>query len=269
MEVDNNVSAYLQAQQRQAPPAVAQHFAEFEGLYERKVWHQLTKAVEAFINIPEAAPYRVGVYNEFVRDWQKHMNKVKLVLFALAAARQLDSIPEAAAFMEKIAEEVNQPDSQEAYALAVLESAHFKLLLNDLDSTREALEKCQGMIESFAQVDPVIHASFYRVCADYYKAKAAYGQYYKNALLLLACIDVQELGIADRVQRAYDLAIAALLSDTIYNFGDLLSHPITEALKGTGNEWMLALLLAFNAGDIGKFEGLVGHLQAQPMLKQS
>ncbi|KAJ2693169.1 26S proteasome regulatory subunit, partial [Coemansia spiralis] len=125
MEVESSVNAYLQAQQRQAPPAVARYFAEFEDLHERKVWHQLTKAVEAFINIPEAAPYRIGVYNEFVRDWQKHMNKVKLVLFALAAARQLDSIPEAAAFMEKIAVDVNKPDSQEAYALASLEGAHF------------------------------------------------------------------------------------------------------------------------------------------------
>ncbi|KAJ2779968.1 26S proteasome regulatory subunit [Coemansia javaensis] len=269
MEVDNAVSSYLQAQQRQAPAGLAARFAEFEELYERKVWHQLTKAVEAFINLPEAAPYRIGVYNEFVRDWQKHMSKVKLVLFALAAARQLDSIPDAAAFMERVADEVNKPDSQEAYALASLECAHFRLLLNDLDATRDALEKCQAMVESFAHVDPVIYASFYRVCADYYKAKAAYGQYYKNALLLLACIDVHELAAEDRTQRAYDLAIAALLSDSIYNFGDLLSHSIMDALRGTESEWMVALLQAFNAGDIAAFERLAARLQAQPMLAQS
>ncbi|KAJ2629834.1 26S proteasome regulatory subunit, partial [Coemansia sp. RSA 1290] len=90
MEVDSSVNTYLQTQQRQAPSELAHYFAEFEDLYERKIWHQLTGLVEKFINIPEAAPYRVGIYTEFVRDWQKHMNKVKLVLFALAAARQFD-----------------------------------------------------------------------------------------------------------------------------------------------------------------------------------
>ncbi|KAJ2445578.1 26S proteasome regulatory subunit [Coemansia sp. RSA 2440] len=268
MDVDSKVGAYLQTQLREAPAELAHFFTEFEDLYERKIWHQLTKLVETFINIPEAAPFRIGIYNEFVRDWQKYMNKVKLVLFALAAARQFDSISAAAEFMEKIAKEVDQPESQEAHALALLESAHFRLLLNDLDSTRDTLEKCQRMVESFATVDPVIYASFYRVCADYYKAKASFGQYYKNALLLLACIDIQELTVEDRVQRAYDLSIAALLSDTIYNFGDLLSHPIIDALKGTEHEWMVALLLAFNAGDIGKFESLTGSLHSQPLLAQ-
>ncbi|KAJ1719445.1 26S proteasome regulatory subunit [Coemansia erecta] len=268
MEVDNSVYSYLQKQQHEVPSQLAPYFGEFEDLYERKIWHQLTDKVEKFINIPEAAPYRIGLYNEFIRDWQKHMNKVKLVLFALAAARQFDSSPTAAEFMSEIAEDVNKPESQDAYALALLESAHFRLLLNDLDSTRDTLEKCQKMIESFANVDSVIHASFYRVCADYYKAKAAFGQYYKNALLLLACIDVQQLSIEDRVQRAYDLAIAALLSDNIYNFGVLLSHQIVESLRGTEHEWMLDLLLAFNSGNIGKFEALMGKIHAQPLLAQ-
>ncbi|KAJ1881956.1 26S proteasome regulatory subunit [Kickxella alabastrina] len=124
------------------------------------------------------------------------------------------------------------------------------------------------MIEDFNHVEPVIYASFYRVCADYYKAKAAFGQYYKNALLLLACIDVKELSVEDRVQRAYDLSIAALLSDTIYNFGDLLSHQIVESLRGTEHEWMLELLLAFNAGNIGNFESLLGKMHGQPLLVQ-
>lgn len=196
------------------------------------------------------------------------MNQVKLVSLALAAARQLDSIPRASEFMEEIVDEVNKPSSQEAYALAMLESAHFKLLLNSLDSTRETLDKCEAMIDGFSHVDPVIYASFYRVCADYYKAKASFGLYYKNALLLLACIDVREQSPEDRVQRAYDLAIAALLSDNIYNFGDLLSHPIVDALKGTEHEWMGVLLMAFNAGDIGKFESLSNQLHSQPLLTQ-
>ncbi|KAJ2066450.1 26S proteasome regulatory subunit, partial [Coemansia sp. S2] len=78
MEIDNAVTNYLQQQQREAPSELAHYFSEFEDLYERKIWHQLTKHVDTFINLPEAAAYRVSIYTEFVRDWQKHMNKVKL-----------------------------------------------------------------------------------------------------------------------------------------------------------------------------------------------
>ncbi|KAJ1671542.1 hypothetical protein GGF38_000729, partial [Coemansia sp. RSA 25] len=56
MEVDNSVTNYLQQQQRDAPSELARYFSEFEDLYERK---------QTFINLPEAAAYRVGVYTEF------------------------------------------------------------------------------------------------------------------------------------------------------------------------------------------------------------
>lgn len=70
----------------------------------------------------------------------------------------------------------------------------------------------------------VVNAGYYLVAAEYSKVKADYGPYYKNALLYLACVDVdQELSEADRKQRAHDLCIAALLGDTIYNFGELVS----------------------------------------------
>ncbi len=62
------------------------------------------------------------------------------------------------------------------------------------------------------------------------------------------------------MQRAHDLAISALLGDTIYNFGELLLHPILEALAGTPHAYLAELLHAFNNGDLGRFESLLPHL---------
>jgi 26S proteasome regulatory subunit N9 len=77
-------------------------------------------------------------------------------------------------------------------------------------------------LDGFDSVETVIYASFYRVSAEYYKAKANYAQYYKSALLYLACVNIEELTPADRIERAYDLSLAALLGDMIYNFGELV-----------------------------------------------
>lgn len=77
-------------------------------------------------------------------------------------------------------------------------------------------------------MEPVVNAGYYGVAGDYFKVKADYGPYYKNALLYLACVDMdRELGDEDRKARAHDLCIAALLGETIYNFGELVSKVLT------------------------------------------
>lgn len=56
------------------------------------------------------------------------------------------------------------------------------------------------------------------------QAKGEYVPFYRNSLLYLACIDVEkDLTAEDRLIRAHDLSIAALLGDEIYNFGELVS----------------------------------------------
>ena len=65
------------------------------------------------------------------------------------------------------------------------------------------------------------------------------------------------------MSRSHDLAIAALLGDSIYNFGELLMHPILASLKSTAHGWLYDLLFALNAGDIGKFDGLTANLNKQ------
>lgn len=58
---------------------------------------------------------------------------------------------------------------------------------------------------------------------EFEQAKAEYANYYKNSLLYLACVNVAtDLTVEERVQRAHDLGLSALLGN-IYNFGELVS----------------------------------------------
>ena len=102
--------------------------------------------------------------------------------------------------------------------------------------------------------------------ADYYKANADFASYYRNALLYLACIDLSNISAAERKARAYDLGIAALVSDSIYNFGELLLHPILGALTDDLS-WLRDLLMAFNRGDLGAYDMLSGHISSNPLLE--
>lgn len=96
-----------------------------------------------------------------------------------------------------------------------------------------------------------------------------FAAYYRNALLYLACIDINSLTPQERHRRALHLSIAALVSDTIYNFGELLLHPVLDALKGTQDEWFRDLLFAFNRGDLQGFEALSARMRAKPLLAEN
>lgn len=126
-------------------------------------------------------------------------------------------------FLNEIIKKVDTDETKDVYVLAVMESAYFKLRLNQVDEVKKAIDESEKILDGFDSVETVVHASFYRVSAEYYKVKANYAQYYKSALLYLACIDIQELTVNERIERAYDLSLAALLGDMIYNFGELVS----------------------------------------------
>ena len=83
-------------------------------------------------------------------------------------------------------------------------------------------------------------------------------------------MDVEkDLPAEERQTRAYDLAIAALVSDTIYNFGELLLHPILDSLKAPSQHaWLRELLFAFNRGDLVAYGQLSSNLAKNDLLRQ-
>ncbi|KAF9919872.1 26S proteasome regulatory subunit [Linnemannia zychae] len=269
MEIDSDIPQFLASQKQQAPPSLQNYYNTFEDLYERKLWHQLTLAVLEFVSKPESGLLQVALFNSFISDWESKMSQLKLVTLGVSAAKQIPDPKEAREFLRALTEKVNKDDSREAYVLAKMETAHFGLLLGDLDSTKKDLEECGKYLDSFDSVDPQINASFLRVSADFYKIKADYAKYYKNALLYLACVNIDDLSPTEKASRANDLALSALLGDSIYNFGELLMHPILESLVGTEREWLKNLLFAFNSGDIGKFEALAPHFAQEAILQSN
>lgn len=132
-------------------------------------------------------------------------------------------LQESVNFLNEIINKADTPETKDVYVLAAMESAQFKLKLNQVDEVKKAIDASEKILDGFDSVETVIYASFYRVSAEYYKVKANYAQYYKSALLYLACIDLDELTLTERVERAYDLSLSALLGDMIYNFGELVS----------------------------------------------
>jgi 26S proteasome regulatory subunit N9 len=58
-------------------------------------------------------------------------------------------------------------------------------------------------------------------------------------------------------QLAVDVALAALVGDGVFNFGEIIEHPIMSSLTGTPEAWLADLIRVFHTGDIDRFNVLV------------
>lgn len=287
MNVDT-IPDFLAEQRDAAPEDLQPLVLEFETLWERKLWHQLTNNLIDFFNNPGSAPQRLQFYKVFILKFADKINQLKLVDLALKAATQCRGMPlllaprlqtptdfpvpdnqERLSFMEAVAKKVDHEDSQDALVFATIAVARVRLDLADLPGARQDLDRAERVLDGFDSVETIVHAAFYGAQAEYYQAKADYGAYYRNALLYLACIDIASLNPAEQRSRAYDLAVAALVSANIYNFGELLLHPILRALTDRPDDkWLADLLFAFNRGDLAAYDVLAGHITSNALLAQ-
>lgn len=71
-------------------------------------------------------------------------------------------------FLTSLADKVNQVESQDAYVYGLADVANVKQRLQDFDGAKKDLELCQRVLDTFDSVETVVHASFYKVNADYF-----------------------------------------------------------------------------------------------------
>lgn len=236
-------------------------------LTDARLWKQLTDALIVFFDTPETVPLRLPLYTNFVNSFRPNINQLKAVYMGLKAFESCSN-DEALRNLNQIVNELDEEKYKDAYVYSIVAIARIKLISGKLDEARELLVKASKIIDHIDYVESLIHSSYYSVSADYYKAKADYAQYYRHCLLYLSCIDLDKCSHTELVERAVDLSVAAILGD-IYNFGELLLHPVFELLVGTQHEWLHDLVIAMNVGDLPLFERLMGQINKMPLLQSS
>jgi 26S proteasome regulatory subunit N9 len=150
------------------------------------------------------------------------------------------------------------------------EIAAWHLRTKDYEGCRDLLRNVREVIDKTGHVDNTVHASYYKTYAEYLKVTEDPNEFYKNALLYLAYTPIEQLPLIEQQAMAFDLGIAALLGDHIYNFGELLGHPVVESLSGSQAEWLYTLLIAFNRGSINDYQQAVKSTTGMPdILRQN
>uniref|UniRef100_A0AAY4BT59 26S proteasome non-ATPase regulatory subunit 13 n=1 Tax=Denticeps clupeoides TaxID=299321 RepID=A0AAY4BT59_9TELE len=250
-----DVTGYLKQQQSRSPSVeLSAEWRALEELYNRKLWHQLTLKVSDFVQDP---CFAAGDAH------QTSINPLSLVEIILFVVRQITDPNAAISFLEKTKEKVKS--SEEAVILCKTTIGGLRLDINDLPATKKLIEEVEEMLNNLPGVTSV-HGRFYDLSSKYYRIVGNHALYYKDALRYLGCVDIKTLPEAEQQERAFTLGLAGLLGEGVYNFGELLMHPVLESLRKTDKQWLIDTLYAFNAGNVEKFQAFKSAWGQQPDL---
>ncbi|KAG1361997.1 26S proteasome non-ATPase regulatory subunit 13 [Cocos nucifera] len=268
---------YLESQ-RNAQPDLAEWYSSLADLYQRKLWHQLTLKLEQFVALAvvQAGDALIQLYHNFITDFETKINLLKLANFAVIVSRQYSEKEAAISYLHGVIEKLHATRElriEEPILYVKLQIAAFDLEKGNQNECKKLLEEGNAMLDSMSDVDPSIHASYYWISSQYHKSCQEFAEFYKNALLYLAYTTVELLSESFKLDLAFDLSLSALLGDNIYNFGELLAHPIIRSLLGTKVEWLYHILRAFNSGNLICYQELChvhsAALSAQPALVEN
>uniref|UniRef100_A0A8C6LN48 Proteasome 26S subunit, non-ATPase 13 n=1 Tax=Nothobranchius furzeri TaxID=105023 RepID=A0A8C6LN48_NOTFU len=261
-----DVNGYLKQQQsNSSTPETAAKWHALEDLYNKRLWHQLTLKLTDFVKDPcfKTGDGLIQLYENFISDFEHRINPLSLVEIILYVARQMSDPKDAIPFLEKTKEKVKS--SEEAVILCKTSIGRLKLEINDLPATKKIIEEVEEMLNNLPGVTS-IHGRFYDLSSKYYRIVGNHASYYKDALRYLGCVDIKDLPETEKQERAFTLGLAGLLGEGVYNFGELLMHPVLESLRNTDKQWLIDTLYAFNAGNVEKFQGFKSAWGQQPDL---
>jgi len=247
---------YLQVQKVSAPPEVAKHYDDLQMFYQQKLYFQLSsKLLELSMNEHFQKEERLlKLYDNFASKLENRGKAVDYVRFCVAASRQHQDPQAALDFLAKLHASLEE-DEHDAKLLLNMEVVLSKVHMGRADECKDALEEARSHLESRMGVsEAAVNAAIYRAAATYYKVKGPAAQFFQNSLLYLAYAPLESIPIPEQISMAVDVGLAALVGNNIYNFGELLQHPILQVLKGTQYEWLADLLAAFNSGNIKLYQ---------------
>lgn len=257
-------------------PSWNQHLLELQQLHSSKLWHQLHDKIEQIFLLEEIAndgQLQLRFYEQFVCEFEMKLNLLRLMIMIVKIAQKLET-EQGISLLERSRVKVEKKDN-EAHMMCKIELVSLRMrLVQSEDQKREMKSELEeyrrNLDEEMTSVSNVVNSSFYRTQSEFLRMMNMPGEFYKTALLYLAYTPQEEIPLVEQQRIAFDLGIAALLGKTVFNFGELLSHPALKTLQGTQAEWLFELLHTFNRGGIDEYEVLIQkyqhQLQSQPAL---
>ncbi|KAH3900339.1 related to 26S proteasome regulatory subunit RPN9 [Saccharomycodes ludwigii] len=245
---------------------ISSMFFELADFYEQKLWNQLTTGLKiVFHSETCSSEIKLSLFTQFVWNCVDKLNQLQVVDFLLCSLVGNENYEDNLGYLNNLMEKFKEIDSKKkrndgfkthenGELLIRIEICRIYLKQNKIAEARNILDEVSQILDENNDTLPLrIISAYYSVSAYYYQTKSDFNSYYYNILLYLSSSKETKIPVVQEKEIAYNLSIAALLGDKIYNFGELLQHPIMENID-SDKTWLLEFLNALTLGDFDKFE---------------
>lgn len=246
---------------------LAELFGQLRDLHSRRLWHQATSVLAKLVLRPElkSGGQLQRLYSEAIQDFESKLNPLSLVELCRPIIENIESPAEALTFIEKLGEKVKKND--EAHVLTIVYGGFIQLQrLDDAAAVKKSVAKAEEILDGVEGVG-IVQREFYLLASEYYKKLGEHGKFYQACLRYLGVSELSQRPDAENLSLATHLSLAALLGKDVFNFGELLAHPILKFLEKSDDQWLVDLLRAFNSGNVSKFHSMKPKWGAQADLK--
>jgi len=268
MEVEDALEA-----QRKAHPEFLEQLDTLHKYGTEKLYHQLTQALLEYLGQPifeqkSTADELLAFFKGYVKPFEGKFNKVHSLRILSIVCKQ--QAPEVA--LELIAPfEANCEGNRDAKFLWSILKSEKLVLAGKFDEAKDDLENLDKAITDAYEVDALIQSHFHKTYALLWKTLGRSQEFFKSSLLYLAFTPVSAILAEARPRLAFEIGVAAMVSEEEFIFGDLLQQEILTSLDGSEFAWVKDFLVAFGEGKFDMYDAaLAKHkakLEATPELK--
>lgn len=207
-----------------------------------RLWHQFTDSVSVLVSSNEvkSATSLVEFFNVIIVDCASKLNPLSHAYIAIEISKQIDGklllffsfcisltssfidIPTRLDFLTITSSQNFIKEDAQSLILFQSTIAELKVLSGDVEEGSKDLEAIESNLDSLHSNDSSVYASFYKAKSLMYKAKTQINEFYKAGLQYLSYAQMENVDKEERAALAFDLGIAALVGEDIFNFGELV-----------------------------------------------
>lgn len=233
-------------------PDLQAEYDELATLYDKKLWHQLSLALESFLTKNNRGENFLELYHGFLASFEARLNQVKLAKLVFLIGSSLADANKSLEFYQKVLESRAKLGIEASMCLD-LDCTTMLLQLGKTEEANVLLEAAKEQLPTIQSPESGVFSKFYLATAEYRKIVGPPEDFYSAGLMFLAYTPVEELHPEMKYKLATDMALASITGENIFNFGEVIATPILQSLVDTPNEWLRSLVHSLDNGDIDQF----------------
>lgn len=225
---------------------------EMESLYNQKLYHQLTNAIEHYVVEANLTGEECAVFLYTITfRLEKKLNLLRVVALIRYATSRLAS--DIALLVISNFESFMKENRDAQISLEICKSNVLTQAGRLMEASDILFSHVTPKLEAQVGVDLRISSAFYEASTNYFRASDHPKEFYDSLLLYLAYTPLNTL--ENKPQTAFELCIAGLVAPGMFDFGDLRTAAILTTLEGdVDKEWILDFVDAAVDGSLPAYK---------------